>query len=104
MNGGGRLVKGLVNEDAATDAELDVLMTQARGMRTTLDEATLDRLGDLARRIMADQVRRAGGVLPAHLQRTYRAMSDAERQGSRSAVHNVVCALILLGFIDQSGA
>ena len=100
----GRTLLGLANGAARSDAELDALVVQARGVVSGLGDGELDRLGDLARRLMADQARTAGAVLPAHLQRTYSALSDGERQGSRSAVANVVTALVLLGFIDHPGS
>jgi hypothetical protein len=81
-----RLVKNLVNGAAR------------------LSDAELDRIGDLALRIMQDQARAAGAILPGHMQRSYFERSEGERQGARSALSNVLSALILLDFIDQSGA
>jgi len=102
MRGDARKV--LASQGARSDAELDALVVRARGLRTNLGDGELDRIGDLALRIMQDQVRAAGGVMPAHMQRSYTQRTDAERQGSRSALGNILSALILLGFIDQTGA
>jgi hypothetical protein len=99
-----RLVKNLVNGAARSDAELEALMVRARGLRNNLSDAELDRIGDLALRIMQDQARAAGAILPGHMQRSYFERSEGERQGARSALSNVLSALILLDFIDQSGA
>jgi hypothetical protein len=99
-----RLVKNLVNGAARSDGELEALMVKARGMRLNLSDAELDRIGDLAIRIMQDQARAAGALLPGHMQRMYFERTESERQGARSALGNILSALILLDFIDQTGA
>jgi hypothetical protein len=90
--------------DALTDARLSTLAASAKGMRTALGDHELDHIADLALRIMQGQTRAAGGVMPGHMQRTYGERSDSERQGMRSAVANVICALVLLEIIDQPGS
>ena len=83
---------------------LAALVALASGMRVGLGDAELDRIADLALRIMQAQARAAGAILPGHMQRTYAERSDSERQGMRSAVANVVCSLVLLEFIELPGS
>lgn len=79
---------------------LDELQELGRHVDVSLSDAILDDVSDLILRIHQARVRRVGGLLTPLMARSYAQHTAAERQGMRSAVIEVIKALVLLDLIE----
>ena len=82
------------------EESIEALVTRGATFEVLLDRETLSSIADLVLRLGQQEARRAGAILPSHMQRTFNERTEAEREGMRSAVANVVRALALVGIID----
>ena len=82
------------------NVNLDHLTVAGRDLDVSLSDARLDQIADLILRLHQQRVRRVGGILTPLQARDYAEHAASERQGMRSAIIEVIRALVLLDLIE----